>query len=163
MVILCQTKTVFKMLNGNSVSNPLLEILDLNHDGIIQGRELYQTMSGLTSEMESIIIKMINDTHIDPDKMSFPDFLIFMCQRRSKVSSAHCIQDLFQEYGENEEHLVTAEQVQDWLLNHGKKVTSAQAQAIVHQMDYHDEGAIIYDDFLTLITARLLTIRLRSI
>ena len=73
-----------------------MDFLDLNHDGIIQGRELYQTMSGLTSEMESVIIKLINDTQIDPDKMSFPDFLIFMCQRRSKVSSAHCIRDLFQ-------------------------------------------------------------------
>ena len=72
--------------------------LDLNKDGIIQAREVYQTMTGLTKEMEDLIMQLLDETDIDPQNMNFPDFLIFVCQRRRKTcpKNSNPIRQLFE-------------------------------------------------------------------
>ena len=44
--------------------------LDLNQDGIIQAREVYQTMTGLTKEMEDLVMQLLDETDIDPQNMN---------------------------------------------------------------------------------------------
>ena len=46
------------------------------------------------------------------------------------------------------------------MTNHGKRITICQAEKVVEQMDFDEDGVIIYDDFLVVITARLLSIKL---
>ena len=54
------------------------------------------------------------------------------------------------------------EEVQWWLENHGKYVTDKQAKRIVEQMDFDGDGFCDYNDFLAVILARILTIKLKQ-
>ena len=54
------------------------------------------------------------------------------------------------------------EEVQWWLENHGKYVTDRQAKKIVEQMDFDEDGFCDYNDFLAVILARILTIKLKQ-
>ena len=75
-----------------------MKMIDLNDDGVIQAAELYKTMTGLTVDLEALVMQLLDDTVIDITKMTFPDFLIFMCQRRSRTcpDQSNPIRELFE-------------------------------------------------------------------
>ena len=79
----------------------IMKTIDLDQDGVITAKELYQTTTGLVSEcveMESLVMQLLDDTVIDRAAMTFPDFLIFMCQRRRQTCpvQSNPIRELFQ-------------------------------------------------------------------
>jgi len=187
----------------------LMKTIDVNYDGIIQARELYESMTGahtaswcpvdtrtglasegycpdhlgglaqhilktadcpdnsslpedLRAEIEQVATKLLESTTIDRRKMTFPDFLVLLCQRRAAICNANPIRDLYKEYDANGNEGITAEEIKVWLNEHGKHVTLSDAKRIIQQMDLKDDGNITYDNFLILITARLLTLTLKS-
>ena len=72
-----------------------MEKIDVNHDGIIQAQELHAAMPGMTKDVESVVMKLLNTVTINTKNMNFPDFLIFVCQRRNRKQD-FTIFDLFQ-------------------------------------------------------------------
>ena len=59
-------------------------MIDLNNDGIIQPNEVRETMGGLTVDLESLIMELVNQTKIETTNMNFADFLIYTVQRRNR-------------------------------------------------------------------------------
>ena len=56
--------------------------LDQNNDGLIQAKELYKKIS-LNKETEQLVVDLLQVTEVDPSKLTFPDFLIFICKRKA--------------------------------------------------------------------------------
>ena len=59
--------------------------LDQNNDGLIQAKELYKKIS-LNKETEQLVVDLLQVTEVDPSKLTFPDFLIFICKRKGHQS-----------------------------------------------------------------------------
>merc|ERR1712242_504051 len=137
----------------------LFSLIDQNQDGILQARELYQALSHNIEGLESLILTLLDDVVIDSEKMTFPDFLIFVSRRKS----GNGVLKLFDEYDKDGSHRLDKYEVQYWHENHGKYITIRQAQKIIDQMDFNGDGMIEYDDFLATILARVLTIKLREL
>ncbi|CAG5095757.1 Oidioi.mRNA.OKI2018_I69.XSR.g14322.t1.cds [Oikopleura dioica] len=57
---------------------------------------------------------------------------------------------------------IDADEIKKWLHEHGKFVTKEQADKVFNQMDFNNDGSIKYEDFLALVTARLLTLSLTA-
>merc|ERR1712130_1060086 len=127
-----------------------------NKMSVREGRALMEKI-GVTKDVESVVMKLLHTVQVNTKNMNFPDFLIFVCQRRSRKQE-FTIHDLFQEYEKNESKLVTADEMKSWLERHGRKLSPGQAEAIINQMRLGDEEGLTYESFLVMITARLLTI-----
>ncbi|CBY09977.1 unnamed protein product [Oikopleura dioica] len=95
--------------------------------------------------------------------MTYPDLLILMCQRKMEKSpEENAILELFNDYDDDGSLTIDAEEIKKWLQEHGKFVTKEQSEKVFHQMDFNNDGTIKYDDFLALVTARLLTLSLTA-
>lgn len=116
---------------------------------------------------------LIDDIDVGVENFTFPDFLIFVSQRKKgngalklfeeydtgKILSLHFINITF---FPDKNSKLDPEEVQWWLENHGKYVTEKQAKKIVEQMDFDGDGFCDYNDFLAVILARILTIKLKQ-
>ena len=131
-------------------------------DGIVRARELHDALSGIAWKincLESIFCNLVVGTRIDQEQMNLPDFLIFLCQRREHLSIRTLYEDVTQKHFTE---YVTATELQSWLKEHGKAVSLGQAQKIIEKMDLDADGVANYEDLLTVVTARLLTLNIQS-
>ena len=58
--------------------------------------------------------------------------------------------------------LVQPEEIKKWMDQHGKPVSKAQAGKISETMDVTGDDRISYEEFLTMIAARLLVLKLQN-
>lgn len=59
-------------------------------------------------------------------------------------------------------NLVQPEEIKKWMDQHGKPVSKAQAGKISETMDVTGDEKISYEEFLTMIAARLLVLKLQN-
>ena len=60
----------------------LFNKIDIDHDGELQVREVQSAVSGNILQMESIILKLLDDVMVPMPTTNFADFMIFVAQRK---------------------------------------------------------------------------------
>ncbi|CAG5108264.1 Oidioi.mRNA.OKI2018_I69.chr1.g3713.t1.cds [Oikopleura dioica] len=115
-------------------------------------------VEGSILELEKIIIETIDDVFIDLPTRNFAEFMIILARRKTGENK---IRVLFEEYDSDGSGSVQKEEIKKWLDQHGKPVSKAQAGKISDAMDVSGDDRISYEEFLTMIAARLLVLNLQ--
>ncbi|CAG5090208.1 Oidioi.mRNA.OKI2018_I69.PAR.g12505.t1.cds [Oikopleura dioica] len=139
----------------------LLEGIDMNKNGIIEAYEVATNLDGFSEELENLVLAMLAKVEISMNNMTFPDFLILLCQRRFDDwdgVAINPIRELFIDYDKNSNETIENSELLYWLQNHGKMITEDQARRMLSQIDSNRDGIVTYHDFVALLAARVLTL-----
>jgi len=115
-----------------------------------------------TKALESFCEKLVAKVEVDQNNMTFPDFLILMSQRSCPKGTGnfHPVRDLFKSYDLEENGVINADEMKEWMDTHGKFITEVQAQALIDKMDQKHDGVIDYNEFLLVVARKILTSKL---
>ncbi|CBY08796.1 unnamed protein product [Oikopleura dioica] len=139
----------------------LLRAVDVNQNGIIEPYEVATNLEGFSVELENLVLSMLATVEPSINNMSFPDFLILLCQRRFEEwdgVAINPIRVLFKDYDKDESDTIDKAELLYWLQNHGKMITEDQAKIMLRQIDSDQDGVVTYHDFVALLAARVLTL-----
>ncbi|CBY23692.1 unnamed protein product [Oikopleura dioica] len=147
-------EVLFKSVNTKTREK--FEKHDKFHDGQISVRDLYKIFAEDTKGLENFVEELVGQVQVNTQNMSFPDLLILMSQRKGASSTLHPVRDLFKSYDIEENGVINAAEMKEWMWSHGKLLTQNQAQALIDKIDQKEDGVIDYTEFLLVVARKIL-------
>jgi len=122
------------------------EMFDLDKDGTITADELQEVMKSMGRLFSRKEVKeMIAEVDVDDSgSIEFDEFLLMMCRDEDSEFELLEAFKVFDKDGDGE---VTANEVRDVLAKFGQKLSDAELEAMMAEVDRNGDGVISFAEF----------------
>ena len=131
-------------------------LFDKDGDGTITTKELGTVMRSLDqSPTEAELQVMINEVDADDNgTIDFPEFLTMMARKMKDADSEEEIREAFTAFEKDANGFISVAQLRHLMTNVGEKLTDAEVDEMVRELDVDGDGKVNYEEFVTMMTSK---------
>ncbi|XP_022081065.1 calmodulin-like [Acanthaster planci] len=127
---------------------------DTNGDNTIDSKELATVMKSLGhNPTEAQLQATMQEVDLDGNgRIEFSEFRKMMARRMRLKSTEQKIRDAFNVFDKNGDGYISAEELNEVMLNLGEKLTEAEINAMIQEVDTDADGKVNYNEFIKVLT-----------
>ncbi|KAF9405635.1 hypothetical protein BGZ94_003433 [Podila epigama] len=131
-------------------------LFDKDSDGTITTKELGTVMRSLgQNPTEADLQDMVNEVDADGNgTIDFPEFLTMMARKMKDTDSEEEIKEAFKVFDKDGNGFISSAELRHVLTNLGERLTDAEVDEMIHEVDVDGDGQINYDEFVRMMMSK---------